>query len=101
MEIKGPQWKRGLLIRIFTIAIAYNTLYLDRSSPFFMPYKTYRSLPLEGLYELLTSTIKDMLIVLDTTPDNLIAYKSLRKQVDLLLQVIDEKRKETISNNHN
>jgi len=66
-----------------------------------MPYKTYRSLPLEGLYELLTSTIKDMLIVLDTTPDNLIAYKSLRKQVDLLLQVIDEKRKETISNNHN
>ena len=66
-----------------------------------MPYKTYRSLPLEGLYELLTSTIKDMLIVLDTTPDNLIEYKSLRKQVDLLLQVIDEKRKETISNNHN
>ena len=66
-----------------------------------MPYKTYRSLPLEGLYELLTSTIKDMLIVLDTTPDNLIGYKSLRKQVDLLLQVIDEKRKETISNNHN
>ena len=64
-----------------------------------MPYKTYRSLPLEDLYELLTSTIKDMLIVLDTTPDNLIAYKSLRKQVDLLLQVIDEKRKETISNN--
>lgn len=66
-----------------------------------MPYKTYRSLPLEGLYELLTSTLKDMLIVLDTTPDNLIAYKSLRKQVDLLLQAIDEKRKETISNNHN
>jgi len=56
---------------------------------------------LEGLYELLTSTLKDMLIVLDTTPDNLIAYKSLRKQVDLLLQAIDEKRKETISNNHN
>jgi len=59
-----------------------------------MQYKTYRSLTIEGLYELLTSTVRDMLIALDTKQDNLIAYKSLRKQVELLLEVIDEKKKE-------
>ena len=60
-----------------------------------MPHKTYRSLSIEGLYELLASSVKDMLITLDTKQDNLIAYKSLRKQVELLLEVIDEKKRET------
>jgi len=60
-----------------------------------MPYKTYRSLSLEGLYELLSSSVKDMLTALDTKEDNLIAYKSMRKQVELLLEVIDEKKNET------
>jgi hypothetical protein len=58
-----------------------------------MPAKTYRSLPLETLYELLSSSIRDMLVSLDTKQDNLIAYKALRKQVELLLEVIEEKRK--------
>jgi hypothetical protein len=57
-----------------------------------MQYKTYRSLSIEGLYELLSSTVRDMLIALDTKQDNLIAYKSLRKQVELLLEVIEEKK---------
>ena len=60
-----------------------------------MPHKTYRSLSVEGLYELLSSSVKDMLIALDTKEDNLLAYKSLRKQVELLLEVIDEKKHET------
>ena len=61
----------------------------------FMPHKTYRSLSTEGLYELLSSSVKDMLTALDTKEDNLIAYKFLRKQVELLLEVIDEKKNET------
>ena len=67
-----------------------------------MPYKTYRSLPSEGLYELLSSTVRDMLIASDSKEDNLIAYKAIRKQVELLLEVIEEKtneRKTTPSNN--
>ena len=59
-----------------------------------MPHKTYRSLSIEGLYELLSISVRDMLIALDSKEDNLLAYKSLRKQVDLLLEVIDEKKKE-------
>jgi hypothetical protein len=34
-----------------------------------------------------------MLIALDTKQDNLIAYKAIRKQVETLLEVINEKRK--------
>jgi hypothetical protein len=65
---------------------------IDRQKPAFMAYKTYRSLSSEGLYELLASSVRDMLIALDTKEDNLIAYKSIRRQVELLLEVIDEKK---------
>jgi len=34
-----------------------------------------------------------MLDALDSKQDNLIAYKALRKQVEVLLEVIDGKRK--------
>jgi len=59
-----------------------------------MPYKTYRSLSIEGLYELLASSVKDMLVALDTKEDNMLAFRSMRKQVELLLEVIDEKKNE-------
>ena len=62
-----------------------------------MPHNTYRSLPLESLYELLCISVRDMLSALDTKQDNLIAYKAIRKQVEVLLEVIDEKRK--VANN--
>jgi len=58
-----------------------------------MSYNTYRSLPLESLYELLSSSVRDMLIALDTKQDNLIAYRAIRKQVEVLMEIIDEKRK--------
>ena len=58
-----------------------------------MPYNTYESLPLDSLHELLSSSVRDMLVALDTKQDNLIAYKAIRKQVETLLEVIDEKRK--------
>jgi hypothetical protein len=60
-----------------------------------MPHKTYRSLSIEGLYTLLSSSVRDMLIALDTKQDNLIAYKSMKRQVELLLEVIDEKKNGT------
>ena len=60
----------------------------------FMPYKTYRSLSIEGLHELLAISVRDMLVALDTKQDNLLAYKSIRKQVELLLEVIEEKKNE-------
>jgi len=58
-----------------------------------MPHKTYQTLQLESLYELLTASVRDMLDALDSKQDNLIAYKALRKQVEVLLEVIDGKRK--------
>jgi len=60
-----------------------------------MGYKTYRSLSLEGLYELLSMSVKDMLIALDSKQNNLSAYTSTRRQVELLLEVIDEKKNES------
>ena len=35
-----------------------------------------------------------MLAALDSKQDGLIAYKALRKQVEVILELIDEKRKE-------
>jgi len=58
-----------------------------------MSSSTYRALPLEALYDLLLSSVRDMLFALDTQQDNLIAYKALRKQVEVLLEIIREKRK--------
>jgi len=48
---------------------------------------------MDSLHELLSSSVRDMLVALDTKQDNLIAYKAIRKQVETLLEVIDEKRK--------
>ena len=63
-----------------------------------MPYSTYRALPLETLYELLLSSVRDMLAAYETKQDNLIAFNSLKKQVEVLLFVIEEKKKEAFSN---
>jgi hypothetical protein len=62
--------------------------------PLLMPHSTYRSLSLDGLYQLLTISVRDMFVALDTQQDSMIAYKSLRKQVELLLEVIEEKKQE-------
>jgi len=57
-----------------------------------MSYKTYQSLSLKGLYELLTSSVRDMLTALDQK-NGTTAYKAIRKQTEMLLELIDEKRK--------
>ena len=59
-----------------------------------MPQSTYRALSLDSLYELLTSSVRDMLDALDTNQDGMSAYKALRKQVEVILELIDEKRRE-------
>jgi hypothetical protein len=61
-----------------------------------MPYNTYRTLPLEAVYELLSTSVRDMLVAYETKQDNMIAFNALKKQVEILLLVIEEKRKETI-----
>ena len=58
-----------------------------------MPQNTFRALPLVSLYELLASSTRDMLEAYDSGHDDLIAFKALRKQVESLLTVIEEKRK--------
>ena len=64
-----------------------------------MPLNTYRSLSKESPYELLSISVRDMLTALDTEQDNLIAYKAIRKQVELLLEVIEEKNRVTTTVN--
>lgn len=59
-----------------------------------MPYSTYRALPLEALYELLASSVRDLLVAFDSKQDNMIAFNSLRKQVEIIVELIEEKRKE-------
>ena len=60
----------------------------------YMPHNTYRSLSLESLYELLSTSVRDMLVALDSKEDSFIAFKAIRKQVELLLELIEEKTKE-------
>lgn len=62
-----------------------------------MPYSTYRALPLETLYELLASSVRDMLVAFDSKQDNIIAFNAVRKQVEILLEIIDEKKKQPVS----
>lgn len=51
----------------------------------FMPYTTYRSLPIDALYDLLTVSVVDLLSVLEEKPNNESAIKALRSQIQVLL----------------
>ena len=57
-----------------------------------MSNNTYKSLPLDTLYELLTISVRDMLDALDAKDNPAIAFKALKKQVEVLLTVIEEKK---------
>ena len=59
-----------------------------------MPYSTYRALPLEALYQLLESSVRDMLVAYDSKADSMIPFKALKKQVEALLDIIYDKKKE-------
>jgi hypothetical protein len=64
-----------------------------------MTSSTYRALPLETLYELLEPSIRDMLVAFDTKADNMIPFNALKKQVETLLDLIEQKKKEDIRRN--
>ena len=61
-----------------------------------MSYNTYRALPLEALYELLESSVRDMLVAFETKKDNMIAFNAMKKQVEILLDIIEEKKTEKV-----
>lgn len=54
---------------------------------------------LETLYELMVTSVRDMLAAYDTRQDNMIAFKAFKKQVESLLDAIEEKRKEAVNKN--
>ena len=59
-----------------------------------MPYNTYRALPLEALYQLLESSVRDLLVAYETKKDNMIAFNAIKRQVEALLDIIAQKKKE-------
>ena len=59
-----------------------------------MSYSTYSQLPQESLNELLCMAVKDFLTTLDSKEDGEIGFNAKRKQIELLLDIIDEKTNE-------
>jgi len=59
-----------------------------------MSHNTYRQLPLDSLNELLCMAVKDLLTTLDKNEDGEIGFNARRKQVELLLDIINEKATE-------
>lgn len=55
--------------------------------------------PIEGLYELLKSSVRDMLVAVETKQDNMAPYKAIKKQVEILLDLIEQKRKDNLLKN--
>ena len=63
-----------------------------------MPYSTYRTLPLDTLYELLAIAARDMVEAVDTKQNREVAIKAMKKQIEILLQIIEEKKAEKQQN---
>ena len=57
-----------------------------------MPYTTYKALPLDTVYDLLVISVRDLLSALDANHDREIAVKALKKQIEVLLELIDQKK---------
>ena len=59
-----------------------------------MPARTYRNLPLDTLYELLVIAVRDMLAAQDSKQtDAEYAATTLKKQIEILMELIEEKKK--------
>jgi len=58
-----------------------------------MPYTTYRSLPIDALYDLLTISVVDLLLALEEEPNNQGAIKALKGQIQALITLIGKKNK--------
>lgn len=51
-------------------------------------------MPLETLYKLLEGSTKDMLSAVTAKDGDVTAFKSYKKQVQIIIQAIEEKKKE-------
>ena len=57
-----------------------------------MFYNTYRSLPIDALYDLLTISVIDLLEALEENPVNKSAIKELKAQIQIIIGLIGEKK---------
>ena len=59
----------------------------------YVPDNTYRLLPIEALYKLLTKAVKDLLAASDLKSNDPAPFNALKKQVEILLDIIEEKER--------
>jgi hypothetical protein len=64
-----------------------------------MPTNPYKTLPLESLYELLTGSVRNTLYRFEYSEYYKIAFKPLKKQIELLIAAIEDKRTENAEKN--
>ena len=69
------------------------------TSYYLMPTNHFKGLPLESLYELLTESVRNMLDAFESDGDYKIAFRPLKKQVEILIAAIEEKKKESAGQN--
>jgi hypothetical protein len=62
-----------------------------------MPYTTYRSLPLEALYDLLIISVVDLLAAMDSKKGET-AIQPLRTQIEAIIGLIGEKKNRQFNN---
>ena len=62
-----------------------------------MQTNPYKTLPLEALYELLAESVRNMLYTFESEDDYKIAFKPLKKQIEMLIAAIEQK-KESVEN---
>lgn len=58
-----------------------------------MPYTTYRSLPIDALYDLLMISVIDLLQAMDSKK-GAAAIHPLRNQIEAIIHLIGEKKKD-------
>lgn len=65
-----------------------------------MHHSTYKTLPLDALYDLLIDAVRNLLRAYDTNNDELKEFESYKKEVAGFLTLIDEKKKSNGNANH-
>ena len=65
-----------------------------------MRHSTYKTLPLDALYDLLTDAVRKLLTAYDTNNVELKEFESYKKEVAGFLTLIEEKKKSNDNGNH-
>lgn len=61
-----------------------------------MDQSTYQMLPLEGLHDLLTDGIKKLLAAYERKEEGLTEFNAHKKYIEVLISLIEQKKKETL-----